>query len=184
MILGFLNILKTCAEFFISFGVVIGFVVIFSSTVLKGVQKTNRKRIVASSIINLCVNIILSILAFFVYVLFTKYSYESLNLYLLFTLVLSVNLNLSLAVNIRREVSRAKKSISFSESVKESVRENSKKVLDVMIYYLLFLLAFFYLANKETGSFIDILFISVLICSFVSAFASHFICKISERIFK
>lgn len=184
MISGFFNTLKTCTEFFISFGAVIGCVVIFSSAVLKGVQKTNRKRIVALFVISLCLSIVLSIVAFFGYVLFTKYSYENLNLYLLFTLILSINLNLSLVVNIRREISRAKKSMSFSESVGGSVSRNFRKVFDVMIYYFLFLLAILFLANRETGSFIGILFISVIVCSCVSAFASSFICKLSERIFK
>lgn len=184
MITGFLNTLKTCTGFFISFGIIVGFVALLSSVVLKKLQKANRKRVLALFIISLCVGIILSTFAFFVYVLFTKYSYDNLNLYLLFTLIFSVNLNLSLVVNIRREVSRAKRSISFGESIKESIKENSKKVLDVLIYYFLFLLAILFLANKETGFFITTLFIPVLVCSCVSAFASRLICKLSERIFK
>lgn len=184
MIAGFLNTLKTCTDFFISFGIIVGFVAIFSSVVLKRVQKTNRKRVVALFIISLCVDIILSTFAFFVYVLFTKYSYENLNLYLLFTLIFSVNLNLSLAINIRRGVSRARKSMSFGESIEESINENSRKTLDVLIYYLLFLLAILFLANKETGSFIGTLFLPVFVCSCISAFASHLICKLSERVFK
>ena len=184
MIPGFFNVLETYNEFFIAFGVVIGFVMIFSSAVLKSVQKTNRKRIVTLFIISLCLSIILSIIAFFGYFLFTKYSHENLNLYLLFTLILAINLNLSLVVNTRREISRAKKSMSFSESVEKSLKVNSKKVLDIMIYYFLFLLAVLFLANRETGSFIGILFISVLVCSCVLAFVPSFICKLSEKIFK
>ena len=184
MIVGFLNTLKTCTEFFVSFGIVIVFIVLLSSTILRGVQKTSRKRVATLSILNLSVSIILSVLAFLVFVLITKSSYENLDLYLLFTLIFSLNLNLSLAVNIRREISRAKKSMSFRDSIQESVKDSSKKILDVAIYYLLFLVAIIFLTNRETGSLVGSLFIPVLVCSLVSAFASRPMCTLSEKIFK
>jgi len=184
MISGFFNTLKACNEFFFSFGIIVVLVVLFSPIVLKGVQQTSKKRIAALFVMSLCLSTLLSLLAIFVYVSLTKYAYENMNLYLLFTLIFSANLNLSLSINIRREISKAKKSMSFSESIKESVKENSKKALDVIIYYLLFLSAIIFLANKETSSFIGTLFISVVVCSCVSAFASHFMCELSERIFK
>jgi hypothetical protein len=184
MILGLFNALKTCTEFFISFGILLGFVAIFSPSVLKGVQKTSRRRIVALFIINLCLSTVLSILAFCAYVLFTKNSFSNLDLYLLFTLVFSASLNLSLVVNIRREISRAKKSMSFDEAVMESIKENIKKVFDVITYCLLFLIVIIFLVGGEIGAFVGILFTAFLICCLVSAFASTFVCKISERTFK
>jgi hypothetical protein len=180
----FFNALKISTEFFISFGLVIMIVLIFSSVGLREVQKTSRKRILVLFIIGLVLSIVLSALAIIAYILVTRASFVNFNLYLLFTLVFSVNLNLSLAINIRKEISRAKKTMSFDESVVESIRENSKKVLDVIIYYFLFLLTTLFLVNNEVASFVVTLFIPIIVCSCISAFASNTICKASERIIK
>jgi hypothetical protein len=180
----FLNILKTCIEFFVSFGIIIVFTLIFFPIVLKGVQKNIRKRIVLASIICLCLCLIISALVFVIYVLCTKYSYSNLNLYLLFTLVLSVNINLALAVNIRRELSKAKKSTELGESVRKSVGENSKKMIDVIVYFFIFLLALFLLVSKEIGLFIITLAFPCVICFFLFTFFYQHMCKISERFIK
>jgi H+/Cl- antiporter ClcA len=184
MISGLMSALKTSTEFFISLGIILVFVAIFFPSVLKGVQKTSRRRIVALFIINLLLGVILSVAAFCVYVLITKNSFDNLDLYLLFTLVFSVSLNLSLVVNIRREISKAKKSMSFIEAVQESVKENTRKILGVVTYCLLFLLAIVFLVSGEVGIFAGLLFASFFICCLISAFSSPYVCRLSERMFK
>jgi hypothetical protein len=176
--------LRASKEFFISLGLVLLMTLIFYPGVLKGVQKDSRKGIVLFFVLNLFLTIHVSIFGYFGYALLTKVPYDYLNLYLLVTLIVSVSLDLSLAVTTGRDVSRSKKSVGLFDCAKESIKENTKKIMSVMVFLLLFLPAFFLFVNMQTGYLIGTFFIAFFICCFYYAFMSAMVCKLSERILK
>jgi len=184
MIASFITAIKSCTEFYVFFGVVSVAILIFSPLIFSKIHKSSRKSILLSIFLEFFVSLVFATLLFLIYVSLMKLSMGNLNIFLLVTSVYFLSLNLSLFLDVKEAVLRTKKASEFYATLEKVFSENRKRVLDVLLFFSLVLVAMLTIASKEVSSFLIMLFVSVFACSCVSAFVYPSLLKLSEKSFE